>query len=417
MSRIGLSSLDSRIPSQILVELKFEIQHLYQAEKATAEKIKQIIEEKYQLPDISIKTYRWVIRDKLHLRKKLKKADWCAVYQKYLAKDNRDIQVYLNGVRVPPKTVEKEIARYKNQSTGNDQYTELSEGVVVETSPSAADAPSSRRLAVPKNLTQLLEAHQRTLEPTRPIDPIIYSIQQRMIAPWNIPHVASIIMYDEPNELYKLGHDIIEVNVSSFCYVEFTFGSNDRTFAMNCTSLMRHIVGIAKTKDYAEDFTPLMRLLRKPGAVIDSFILDLAIERGRKGDILNIVLNGGANIDEYPYRALFRAILYGNYRAVSWLLAAYVDIDIADLERGSPLSENPGLDRYVIELRRVLKNNPQDPEIFSFLNLFLGPLCENSRFISEFESSLTHAARFDRPPCIECPLKHCFDEALSRSSI
>ncbi|KAI1349913.1 hypothetical protein F5Y01DRAFT_287419 [Xylaria sp. FL0043] len=73
------------------------------------------------------------LRDKLGLRKKLKKSDWPTVYQHVQGRGGKETGIYVNGVRIPWKKAWKEIRRSGYRSTTDNQLCELPAGVVVRT--------------------------------------------------------------------------------------------------------------------------------------------------------------------------------------------------------------------------------------------------------------------------------------------
>ncbi|KAI1211093.1 uncharacterized protein F4807DRAFT_50092 [Annulohypoxylon truncatum] len=116
------------------------IRQLYETERKTLKEVKQIMESEHGFPITPLSTYETKLRDRLKLRKKLKKTDWIAVHHHYLARDGKDTGIYLNGRRIPWKNAWKEIRRSGARSTGTDRHTRLPTGVVVRTpSPAVED--------------------------------------------------------------------------------------------------------------------------------------------------------------------------------------------------------------------------------------------------------------------------------------
>ncbi|TGJ78275.1 hypothetical protein E0Z10_g10489, partial [Xylaria hypoxylon] len=66
-----------------------------------------------------LSTYETKLRDKLRLRKKLKKADWPAVYQHVRDRGEKETGIYINGTKIPWKKAWKEIRRsgYRSASS------------------------------------------------------------------------------------------------------------------------------------------------------------------------------------------------------------------------------------------------------------------------------------------------------------
>lgn len=58
----------------------------------------------------SLSTYESKLRE-LGIRKKLKRADWTAVYEQLQSRGTRPSAVYLDGVRIPSTSARKEIRR------------------------------------------------------------------------------------------------------------------------------------------------------------------------------------------------------------------------------------------------------------------------------------------------------------------
>ncbi|KAI1416852.1 hypothetical protein F5Y13DRAFT_204230 [Hypoxylon sp. FL1857] len=108
---------------------------LFEAERKTLEDVKRIMEREHGFPIIPLSTYETKFRDKLGLRKKLKKADWSAVYQQYLNRNGRPTGVYLNGTEIPWKKAWKEIRRSGARSADKERDPTLPAGLVVRTPP------------------------------------------------------------------------------------------------------------------------------------------------------------------------------------------------------------------------------------------------------------------------------------------
>lgn len=70
-----------------------------------------------------LSTYETKIRDKLGLRKKLKKSDWPAVYQHVRNRGDKPTGIYVNGTRIPWKKAWKEIRRSGYRSASGSMWT------------------------------------------------------------------------------------------------------------------------------------------------------------------------------------------------------------------------------------------------------------------------------------------------------
>ncbi|KAI2627759.1 hypothetical protein GGR54DRAFT_590352 [Hypoxylon sp. NC1633] len=115
---------------------------LFQVERKTLKQVKHIMETEHGFPTIPLSTYETKLRDKLGLRKKLKKSDWSAVYQSYLKRNGKDTAVYLNGSKIPWNKAWKEIRRSGARSTSEGEECRLPSGVIMRTpSPAAHLSP------------------------------------------------------------------------------------------------------------------------------------------------------------------------------------------------------------------------------------------------------------------------------------
>ncbi|KAI0805089.1 hypothetical protein GGR55DRAFT_656989 [Xylaria sp. FL0064] len=109
------------------------IRELYISERKTLKQVKEILESQHGFPTFPLSTYETKLRDKLGLRKKLKKSDWPTVYQHVRGRGSKETGIYVNGIRVPWKKAWKEIRRSGYRSTTDNQLCELPAGVVVRT--------------------------------------------------------------------------------------------------------------------------------------------------------------------------------------------------------------------------------------------------------------------------------------------
>ncbi|KAI0913833.1 hypothetical protein F4823DRAFT_504478 [Ustulina deusta] len=110
------------------------IRQLYLSERKTLKQVKEILEMEHEFPIFPLSTYETKIRDKLRLRKKIKRTDWPIVYHHFRNREGKETGVYLNGARIPWEKGWKEIRRSGARSRSNiSQPDPLPEGVVVRT--------------------------------------------------------------------------------------------------------------------------------------------------------------------------------------------------------------------------------------------------------------------------------------------
>ncbi|KAI0546754.1 hypothetical protein F4679DRAFT_405238 [Xylaria curta] len=122
------------------------IRQLYLCERKTLKQVKEILERQHEFPIFPLSTYETTLRDKLRLRKKLKRTEWPAVYHHFRNRDGKETGLYLNGVRIPWNKAWKEIRRSGARSISNiSRPAPLPEGVVVRT-PSPVLRPVSPAL-------------------------------------------------------------------------------------------------------------------------------------------------------------------------------------------------------------------------------------------------------------------------------
>ncbi|KAI1354774.1 hypothetical protein F5Y01DRAFT_329456 [Xylaria sp. FL0043] len=154
---------------------KLTLRQLYQAERKTLVDIKTIMERDYGFPTSSLSTYESKLRQ-MNLRKKMKKADWHAVYQKLQSRGGKESAVYLCGTKIPSTSAWKEIRRSGARSSRDvGQQKRLSRDVVVRTpSPGRQSPPlplvfrnrendSYRGIAISKGLS--VATGQTTISP------------------------------------------------------------------------------------------------------------------------------------------------------------------------------------------------------------------------------------------------------------
>ncbi|KAK5632405.1 hypothetical protein RRF57_008119 [Xylaria bambusicola] len=138
------------------------IKQLYISERNSLKKVKEILESQHGFPPFPLSTYEIKLRDKLGLRKKLKKADWPAVYQRVRDRGDKETGIYINGTRIPWKKAWKEIRRSGYRSAGDSQLSQLPAGVVVRTPSPTTDAEP---LLSPKNSPSKLPSPPESAEP------------------------------------------------------------------------------------------------------------------------------------------------------------------------------------------------------------------------------------------------------------
>ncbi|KAI0863378.1 hypothetical protein F4860DRAFT_522071 [Xylaria cubensis] len=107
------------------------IKQLYISERKTLKQVKELLEGHHGFPTFPLSTYETKLRDKLGLRKKLKKGDWTAVYQHIRNRGGKETGIYLNGTRIPWEKAWKEIRRSGARVTSDGRPLELPAGVVV----------------------------------------------------------------------------------------------------------------------------------------------------------------------------------------------------------------------------------------------------------------------------------------------
>ncbi|KAI0521139.1 hypothetical protein F5B22DRAFT_644388 [Xylaria bambusicola] len=131
------------------------IRQLYISERHTLKKVKEILESQHGFPSFPLSTYEVKLRDKLGLRKKLKRSDWPAVYQRVRDRGDKETGIYVNGARIPWKKAWKEIRRSGYRSAGDSQLSQLPASVVVRTpSPMIDVAPSPSKPPPPPESTE-----------------------------------------------------------------------------------------------------------------------------------------------------------------------------------------------------------------------------------------------------------------------
>ncbi|KAI0420559.1 hypothetical protein F5X98DRAFT_371527 [Xylaria grammica] len=118
------------------------IRRLYVRERKTLKQVKAILETEHEFPVHPLSTYESKIRDKLRLRKKLKRAEWPVVYHHFQSRAGKETGVYLNNVRIPWEKAWKEIRRSGGRSIRGGPPDPLPGDVVVRT-PSPVIQPIS----------------------------------------------------------------------------------------------------------------------------------------------------------------------------------------------------------------------------------------------------------------------------------
>ncbi|KAI0111515.1 hypothetical protein F4814DRAFT_422707 [Daldinia grandis] len=133
MSSVKRRYLDLDPEEEIWERHELTFRQLYQTEHKTLKEVKEIMESEHGFPVNSLSTYEIKLRDKLHLRKKLKKPDWASVHQHRLMRGDKPTGVYLNGTEIPQEKVWKEIRRSGARLVDNGRIIPLPRDVVVRT--------------------------------------------------------------------------------------------------------------------------------------------------------------------------------------------------------------------------------------------------------------------------------------------
>ncbi|KAH8683956.1 ankyrin repeat-containing domain protein [Ilyonectria robusta] len=135
------------------------IRRLYETQRKTLKEVKQIMEQDYAFPEMSLWMYETKLRDKFKLRKKLRKDDWPIVYQHFRKRDGKDTGVYLNGTEIPWKKAWKEMRRSGALSAGGSRNAPppLPDGVDVRTpSPARPSTPHIAPLNEPASVCSMV---------------------------------------------------------------------------------------------------------------------------------------------------------------------------------------------------------------------------------------------------------------------
>ncbi|KAI0407503.1 hypothetical protein F4802DRAFT_595317 [Xylaria palmicola] len=118
------------------------IRQLYLHERKTLKQVKAILESEHGFPVHSLSKYETNIRDKLRLRKKLKRRDWPTVYHHYRNRAGKETDIYLCDVKLPWEKAWKEIQRSGGRSLRDGQPGPLPHDLVLRT-PSPVIPPMS----------------------------------------------------------------------------------------------------------------------------------------------------------------------------------------------------------------------------------------------------------------------------------
>ncbi|KAI0865902.1 hypothetical protein F4860DRAFT_509784 [Xylaria cubensis] len=139
----GLNHSPSTPERDVWTEKAAVIRQLYLSERKTLKQVKEILEREHEFPIFPLSTYETTLRDRLQLRKKLKRADWPIVYHHFRNRGGKETGLYLNGARIPWNKAWKEIRRSGARSISSvGQPVPLPEGVTVRT-PSPVIRPVS----------------------------------------------------------------------------------------------------------------------------------------------------------------------------------------------------------------------------------------------------------------------------------
>ncbi|ROW07759.1 hypothetical protein VMCG_03435 [Cytospora schulzeri] len=132
---------------------KETLKKLYVTNRKKLEDVKRSMETEHGFPEVPLSTYEAKLRDKLHLRKKLKKTDWPVIYQHHLRRGGKKSAIYLNGSLIPWRKVWKEIRRSGVHLAERDLLSPgaLPADVTIRTPPSTPPptGSSSAPVAVP----------------------------------------------------------------------------------------------------------------------------------------------------------------------------------------------------------------------------------------------------------------------------
>lgn len=193
--------------------------------------------------------------------------------------------------------------------------------------------------------------------------------------------------------------------------IDFGLDPNLNSLPLDIQDLLYSLVFNASSRNPGKDFAIVVMQLLELGATINSMILEAAV--GNEGiDMLLVLSKFGADVRNDGAEALCTAASLDNYEAVSWLLEAGVDINATVKKYVQPFDDQsqlkfqtlsvialasyyPYLDWEVNNVHRnslrsvhtppascamlqhligngaELKNNPDDPNCFNFLQSFL----------------------------------------------
>ncbi|KAI0487675.1 hypothetical protein F4859DRAFT_510243 [Xylaria cf. heliscus] len=213
------------VEGDIWVENAALIRRLYVSERKTLKKVKEVLESQHGFPIFPLSTYETRLRDKLKLRKKLKRDDWTAVYQHFQNRGGKETGIYLNGMRIPWERAWKEIRRSGSRSVSDGQLRELPAGVAVrspspEMSPTLSfslASPPASSMAIPIR-TQLASASMNlqvaipSIAPTSSYDTITYSSTMPYIGATNIERRFPMVSNDFDPLYHRVFLEAIPMN-------------------------------------------------------------------------------------------------------------------------------------------------------------------------------------------------------------
>ncbi|KAI0188891.1 hypothetical protein EV127DRAFT_470863, partial [Xylaria flabelliformis] len=216
----GLNCWASTPERDVWTEKAAVIRQLYLSERKTLKQVKEILEREHEFPIFPLSTYETTLRDRLQLRKKLKRADWSIVYHHFRNRGGKETGLYLNGARIPWNKAWKEIRRSGARSISNvGQPVPLPGGVTVRT-PSPVMRPVSP--AFPKIQDSL---HSGSFPPAQTL--LVAQDETPNIDFQSLPH-ASVILPTRGNL-----HDLSLVQYTSQTANEASAVAGTRNFDMS----------------------------------------------------------------------------------------------------------------------------------------------------------------------------------------